>query len=1309
MSVKLDSTNFIVWKHQLSSILKAYSMIDYVDGTVPSPTQFLTNADGALTTTVNPEFQLRNTRDQGLLALINSTLSHSVLSMVVGHNSAEEVWKTLEHRFTSTSRANVLNLKIELHNLKKGNESISSYLQKVKNTRDKLVAVGTLIDNEKLLHIILKGLPREYGPFCSAIRTRNELVTFEEIMVLLQTEEHSASESSNSGKDSHPMAMFASAPNNRTSNSQSAFYGNNTQFRGRGRNNSQRGSRPQCQICGKLGHQALDCYHRMDFAYQGRHPPAKLQHHTRGQNKYQWAMVNQFPSTTLEMDLPSRKVLYKGLSKNGLYPIHTLPSSPSMSPSASASPPISAFLSSKNKWQLWYHRLGHPSDRVLVSVIPALSSCISVSNKHVQHHCKHCLIGKMHRLPFTHSQFQSTQPLELVHSDVWGPAPVNSCNGYKYYLLFVDDFSRFSWLFLLKSKSEVLNTFKHFKATVENQLSKSIKFLRTDCGGEYTSNAFTDFCSTQGITHQFSCPHTPQQNGTVERKHRHIIESALTLLSHASLPITHWTYAVTTAIHLINRLPTPKLSHKSPWEKLFHKLPNLTHLRTFGCLCFPYLRPYNHHKLQPRTTPCIFLGYPAHTKGYICLNPATQRTYISKHVLFNETEFLPHLTLSSNTVTQPEPITSQFDSLPWLLVTLHTCPFAYASASVPSASASVPSASASASCPPATIPHPITDFPLLPHITLTPPLSVEHISSFNTPFPTSAVPLAPPIPNLQSPPLPPSPATLNTHPMQTRSKHGIFKPKIYHTISTDYTHIEPPTYQLASKYPQWCTAMDEEFSALQRQHTWSLVPPPIGKNIVGCKWVFKLKRNSDGSISRYKARLVAKGFHQQYGIDFEETFSLVVKPLTVRLILALAVTYNWPLRQLDVRNAFLHGVLKEEVYMMQPPGYVASNQPQHVCKLQKSIYGLKQAPRAWFESFTTQLLSLGFQASSADSSLFTYKAGSVIAFLLLYVDEILLTGNNSSFITQLIHALSKVFELKYMGSLSYFLGLQIQRSTKGLTITQTKYATDLLTKHNMVHCSPCKTPCVPHVRLSAHCGQPIVDVHAYRSLVGALHYLTFTRPDISFAVHQVCQFMNAPSDIHLTAAKRILRYLRGTLDHGLFYTLGPISLSVFSDADWVGDPNDRRSTSGLLVYLGHNPITWSAKKQLTVSRSSTEAEYRALASASAEVCWLHTLVKDLGLYLYDPPVLWCDNVSALAIASNPVFHARTKHIEVDFHFIRERVLRKDLQVKFVSTVDQLADIFTKGLSSHRFQELQSKLLVPEDTICLKGDDEVNDL
>ena len=255
----------------------------------------------------------------------------------------------------------------------------------------------------------------------------------------------------------------------------------------------------------------------------------------------------------------------------------------------------------------------------------------------------------------------------------------------------------------------------------------------------------------------------------------------------------------------------------------------------------------------------------------------------------------------------------------------------------------------------------------------------------------------------------------------------------------------------------------------------------------------------------------------------------------------------------------------------------------------------------------------------------------------------------------------------------------------------------------MVDSKPTKTPCSPNTRLSLHDSDLLSDPHGYRSLVGALHYLTFTRPDISFSVHQVCQYMTAPTSTHLTAAKRVLRYIKGTLYHGIAFTPGPLSLSVFSNADWAGDPNDRRSTSGLLVYLGSNPITWSAKKQPTVSCSSTESKYRALATASVEVCWIRTLLKALGIYLSQPPILWCNNVSALAIASNSVFHARTKHIEVDFHFIRERVLRKDLVVKFVSTTDQLANIFTKSLPTHRFLDLCRNLTVPLQHHSIEGE------
>ena len=309
------------------------------------------------------------------------------------------------------------------------------------------------------------------------------------------------------------------------------------------------------------------------------------------------------------------------------------------------------------------------------------------------------------------------------------------------------------------------------------------------------------------------------------------------------------------------------------------------------------------------------------------------------------------------------------------------------------------------------------------------------------------------------------------------------------------------------------------------------------------------------------------------------------------------------------------------------------------------------------------------------------------------MDDIVLTSNTPSYLDQLIAQLSTVFDLKDLGPLHYFLGLQVTRSSSSLYLNQAKYATDLLKKHNMLDSKPAKSLSCPNTRLSLHEGDALPDPHGYRSLVGALHYLTFTRHDISFSVHQVYQYMSAPTTIHLAVAKRILRYIRGTLFHGVAFTPGPLHLSAFIDADWAGDPDDRRSTLGFLVYLGLNPITWSAKKQPTVSRSSIESEYRALAIASAELCWIRTLLKDLGVFLSQTPVLWCDNVSTLAIASNPVFHAHTNHIEVDFHFVRERVLCKDLVVKFVSTIDQLADIFTKSLPTQCFLDLQRNLTV----------------
>ena len=319
------------------------------------------------------------------------------------------------------------------------------------------------------------------------------------------------------------------------------------------------------------------------------------------------------------------------------------------------------------------------------------------------------------------------------------------------------------------------------------------------------------------------------------------------------------------------------------------------------------------------------------------------------------------------------------------------------------------------------------------------------------------------------------------------------------------------------------------------------------------------------------------------------------------------------------------------------------------------------------------------------------------------MDDIIVTGNSASQVAHLITALSQVFELKDLGPLSYFLGIHISHTKHGISLTQSKYASDVLHRFNMENSKAVKTPCCSSSRLVPHSSALLSDPTVYRSMVGALQYLTFTKPYLAFSVHQLCQFMSKTTSVHLEAAKRVLRYLRGTLNHGICFSPGPLSFSAFSDANWVGDPTDRRSTTRLLVFLGLNPISWSAKKQATVSRSSTEAEYRALATTTAELSWLRILFKELRIFLPYVLVLWCDNVLAIALSTNLVFHSRTKHLEVDYHYVREKVLRRDHKIGFVSGTDNMADIFTKPLPTPPFLSFRSKLLVDSSPCRLRGD------
>lgn len=411
-------------------------------------------------------------------------------------------------------------------------------------------------------------------------------------------------------------------------------------------------------------------------------------------------------------------------------------------------------------------------------------------------------------------------------------------------------------------------------------------------------------------------------------------------------------------------------------------------------------------------------------------------------------------------------------------------------------------------------------------------------------------------------------------------------------------------------------------------------------------------------------------------------------------MLSLALSRQWPIHELDVKNAFLHGTLSETVYCSQPSGFEDPAHPGFVCRLNRSLYGLKQAPRAWNSRFAAHLVTLGFTEAKSDASLFVYHRGTDTVYLLLYVDDIVLTASSPSLLRRVIEALQLEFSMKDLGPLHHFLGMHVQRSGDSLFLSQRQYMVDIHARAGMSDCKPCSTPVDTQPKVAADSGAPVQDPSDYRSLAGALQYLTFTRPDISYAVQQICLHMHDPWVPHLAALKRILRYIQGTLDLGLVLRPSAQSdLVVYSDADWAGCPDTRRSTSGYAVFLGDNLVSWSSKRQSTVSRSSAEAEYRAVANAVAEATWLRQLLLELQTPLRRATLVYCDNISTVYMSTNPVQHQRTKHIEIDLHFVRERVALGETKVLHVPTTSQFADIFIKGLPSSVFNEFRSSLNV----------------
>jgi hypothetical protein len=948
-----------------------------------------------------------------------------------------------------------------------------------------------------------------------------------------------------------------------------------------------------------------------------------------------------FPSYCVFQDLKTKRMIGGGFEKDGLYyfrPFHT--SIPS------------ALRSSVSPYQ-WHCRLGHPSFLNLKKLVPSLSDFSSFN-------CETCELSKHHRATFKlRNDEPCLHPFELVHSDVWGPARTTGLCGARYFVTFIDDHSRLTWVYVLKDRSQLFATFQSFYAEISNQFNAKLLAFRTDNAREYTESSFQEFLTSRGILHQTSCVRTPQQNGIAERKNGSILAIARALMLQMHVPKPFWADAVLTATYLLNRMPSRVLKGKSPFEILFaDKSPFSVPLKVFGCVSFVHNLNPSRDKLDPRAHKCIFLGYSRTQKGYRCYSPSLQKHFVSADVTFFED--VPYYSpqggqlqdsiLSSPVIPTPIPFAPQAPPISQVYVRRRH-----------------------------------QGVPLVPPQVASPPLPPSSAS-------TSA-----------DPPLPPSTSDLDLPIALRKSKRTCTDHPISNFVSFDHLSssfkafslsvssiVVPKSYREALSHPGWRKAMEEEMHALDLNHTWDLVNKPAGTSIVGCRWVFTVKQNPNGTVDRLKARLVAKGFTQTYGLDYTETFSPVAKLNSIRIIISLAANLDWPLHQLDVKNAFLHGDLNETVYMAQPPGFESKG--EYVCHLKKSIYGLKQSPRAWFDKFSKAVVSHGMTRSQADHSVFFKKTKTGIVILVVYVDDIIITGSDKEGIQILINHLSSSFLTKYLGKLRYFLGIEVARSKAGISLSQRKYTLDILQDTGYLGSKPVATPMESNLKLMPDEGEFIDDPDTYRRLVGKLIYLTITRPDISYAVSVVSQFMTNPRVPHMNAVIRILKYLKNAPGRGLFYrSSGHLRIEGYTDADWAGSPSDRKSTTGYCTFIGGNLVTWRSKKQSVVARSSAEAEYRAMAHTTCELTWLRTVLQEFGLLTQGPTPLYCDNQAAIHIASNPVFHERTKHIEVDCHFVRSKVESKDIITPFVPSGSQLADIFTKALPKNAIDSICSKL------------------
>jgi len=952
---------------------------------------------------------------------------------------------------------------------------------------------------------------------------------------------------------------------------------------------------------------------------------------------------------------------------------------------------LCGMITSKSKMEEWHQRFGHVNMKSLLEMKnKRIVNGLNFKGEEIST-CEICLRGKLTRKPFPKISERKTEILDIVHTDLCGPMRTESNGKSKYFFTFIDDSSRWCETRFIRNKNEVLKIFKEYKALVERQTGRKIKCLQSDNGTEYCNTEFDNYLRECGIKRRLTVPQSPQQNGVAERKNRTLLEMARCMLIQAKLPSSFWAEAIATATYIRNRCPSKTLNNRTPFEKWMGKIPDVRHMQIFGCKTFILNKRINKGKFEPRSKKGILVGYSEQSKAYRVWIPEERKIEITRDIKFlndfesNEQyeEFAPEELIEENN----EYVKENNDLEIELKINDRS-------------------------------PNILNDVE-----------NNEEILEFEKVGETEN------FEENQENPLCPLKIGKGRPKIIRNGKPGRPK-KNYNTsnISTLERSILEENYALMGEIclkqaisspesAEWKNAIAEEIKSLIKNDTWEIVDRPRNRNIVSSRLILRHKLKSDGTLERRKARLVARGFSQRPGIDFYETFAPVARLGSIRMLTALAAQNDMKIHQLDITTAYLNGIIEEEIYMEMPDmleeslKLIMKNKKENsnirskakcmlenlnenkVCRLRKSLYGLKQAGRQWNKRFDEKLRSMDLKRCTSDPCVYYAKQGEDMILVAIYVDDVIIISKNVVSISKFKMDLMKEFEIRDLGEIHYCLGIEFEKSDCGYKISQKAYIKDILKKFGMEECKSVSTPMEPGTKLvSSEENQNSKDI-PYREIVGSLNYLAVaTRPDIAHSVSVLSQFNSCYDESHWKAAKRILRYLKGSLDLGIIYKKNNKNLQGYVDADWANCIIDRRSYTGYVFVLSSGAISWESRKQRTVALSSTEAEYMGLTEAAKEAVFLRKFLNELGFEKLSEMTLFNDNQSALKLSENPIYHNRTKHIDVRHHFIREVVSSGEIKISHLSTGEMPADMLTKAIGKTKMNICQKILGMEEEKV-----------